>query len=543
MSSYKGFNYLATLGVNINDIIKAYTSRRIYRAPVNSFDGVMYDALKPYLSKDRRVAKQVERAIKDDRITKNFCDDTKLYEQAERFTDPHSFTKSMMNNVNYQAAWSILRDMLRKPEGKLKPLDINESTDISAIFSNPDASAGILAYPKHKDEAVDVIKKTALHIMQHYDTSFSLPAIALTRSQITDFMVDGEVNSKNIKYKTRLVMCVDAASVLVEQRLGQPLLDYVMKPMNQYAGGVDDSANQRFLLDFCSRKNWVSLDYSKFDATIQAWLIKDVFNFFAEYFPDSEKSAFEWISHNFIHMQLLMPDGRMYNLHKGIKSGSYFTQMVGSLCNMLMILTYLCYKFGHKSGDLRHVNISDVTAQLRSHRGDNPLWYTMMVMGDDNIIFTYDKLDMPEMSSYLKKNFSANITVEGEKAYTSGGPYDSPEFLKRRWKATGQEREPIEMWINLLHPERKRSYDGYSPYHILYGYYLTFKGTVCRFINEYELIGCMHKNEGLDALARIRLADLPGSLRFQILSRGIDRDELVKDLKRRHKRVGAKLVA
>jgi hypothetical protein len=532
---------LATLGVDINGIIKAYTSRRIYRAPVNSFDGVMYDALKPYLNKaNRRVAREVERAIKDKRITKKFCDTSKLYEQVERFTDPKSFTRSMQGNVNFEAAKLILRSMLPKPCGQLTPLEITAETDISTIFSNPDASSGILAYPLHKDKAADLIKEVALHIMEDYDQTFSLPAIALTRSQITDYIVDGKIDSSHIKYKTRLVMCVDAASVLVEQRLGQPILDCVMKGMNQYAGGVDDHANQRFLLDYCYGKNWVSLDYSKFDATIQGWLIKDVFNLLSEYYPESEKKAFDWISNNFINMQLLMPDGRMYNLHKGIKSGSYFTQMVGSLCNMLMILTYLCAKYGHPDGNQKCVDFKPVIAQLKSRRGDTPLWYTMMVMGDDNILFTYDELDMADLSAYLKHNFYANITVDGEKAFSRGTAYDAPDFLKRVWTNEGQMRDELEMWVNLLHPERERDYDGYSPYHILYGYFLTFRVSVRNYMNEYELIEGMHRSAGgLDALARIKLNDLPGSLRSQVMNRGIDRDNLVEELKMRRKLVKA----
>ena len=533
MSYQKGFDYLATLGVDTADIIANYTNRKLYREPSKYFDGKMYDAIKPVLLKrSPRVAKEIERAIHDKKITKQFCDTSKLDEQVLRFEDQSGFTKSMQGNCNYEAAWQILREMLPQPTGQLQPLCIDESTDIREVFSNPDASSGIIAYPAHKREAADRIKEVALHIMKEYDQNLSFPAIALTRSQITDYVVDGKVDSSGIKYKTRLVMCVDAASVLVEQRVGQPLLDYVMKPCHQYAGGSNDDEIREFLVRTCRGKNWVSLDYSKFDATIQAWLIKDVFNFLSEYYPPSERKAFEWISHNFIHMQLLMPDGRIHNLHKGIKSGSYFTQIVGSLCNILMILTYLVSKYGHPNGDKRTVDLAPVRTQLKARDSEFAKNFTMVAMGDDNILFTYDELDMKDLSTYLYHNFHAIVTVEGEKGYQRGTPMDAPSFLKRVWKQGGQEREEIEMWVNLLHPERKRDYSQYSPYHILYGYFLTFRGTMKNYYTSIELVKLMyHGQGGLSALARIKLNDLPGSFRSQVMNRGVNREQLVSQLK------------
>lgn len=532
LSYHKGFKYLASLGVDTNGIIASYTNRQTSRAVSKYFDGHLYDAIKPMLASNPKVAEQVRKAIKDEKITKQFCDHSKLYEQAERFTDPASFTKSMYNVDTYREAWKILRSLLPEPTGQLRPLIIDKDSDIESIFSNPEASSGIIAYPQHKREAKDRIKEVALHIMEEYDQDFSLPAIALTRSQITDFMNDkGEIDSSNINYKTRLVMCVDAATVLVEQRVGQPILDYVMKSCSQYAGGKDDNAIQRILLTNCKGKRWISLDYSKFDASIQPWLIYDIFRFLSEYYPASEKKAFEWIAHNFVNMQLLMPDGSMINLHKGIKSGSYFTQIVGSLANLLMILTYLVSKFAIRKRK-GYLDITPVLMQIESIYSKSPQCYTLMAMGDDNILFTTDEIDVNDLSNYLYHNFHAKVTVDGEKAVDSGLANEYPHFLKRVWKPSGQEREDVEMWVNLLHPERKRSYVGYSPYHILYGYFLTFQGTMKKYCTLTELCKLMNSaSGGIDALAQIKLNDLPGSLRSQILSRGVSRETLIRSIK------------
>lgn len=538
MSYQKGFNYLASLGVDTTSIMSNYVSKSRNREPINSFDGEMYDTIKERLMQvDQELAEQVEIACHDERITKNFCDTSKLYEQAVRFTAQETFTKSMLGNVNYEGAKSLLKEMLPKLNAPLIPLELSASTDISKIFSNPEASSGILAYPMHKSEAEDLIKQVALHIIEEYDERFSLPAIALTRSQITDYIVDGKVDASNIKYKTRLVMCVDAASVLVEQIYGQPLLDNVFKHLSQYAGGVDDGQICKFLTQYCRQKNWISIDYSKFDASIQGWLIKDAFNILSEYYGPEHGKAFSWIAHNFIHMQLLMPNGQMLDLHKGIKSGSYFTQMVGSMCNLLMILTFMCAEYGHPDGDLKNLNLERVRTQLRSPVSSHPHHFTMMAMGDDNIIFTYDKLDVKSLSTYLYHNFRATITLEGEKGFKSGGPDDAPSFLKREWKVSGQERDELEMWVNLLHPEYRRSYEGFSPSHILYGYYLTFEGSMRKYFKRDELMSMMSEADGgFQALARIKLNDLPGSLRFQVLSRGINRDNWAAKLERDYKR-------
>lgn len=538
MSYQRGNKVLAALGVDTQSIIQSYTKRNLNRKPENSFDGLMYDAIRPYLERaDKRLAEQVYQAILDDRITKNFCEESKLYEQVERFTDVKTFRRSMQGKDAYVWAWHILRSMFPNPEkNQLTPLTLDESTDVVSIFSNPDASAGYLAYPKHKREVPDLIKTVALEIMKSYDKTISFPAIALTRAQITDFIdEEGNLAPENIKYKTRLVMCVDAASVLVEQTFGQPILDCILKAQPQYAGGKDDYEIRNFLLRTCTGKRWVSLDYSKFDATIQGWLIKDVFSFLSEYYSEEHRLAFEWMTNNFINMQLLMPDGSLKNLHKGIKSGSYFTQIVGSICNILMILTYFCYKFGEKDGK-RILNVDRVYKELSSNIFPNNRRYlTIMSMGDDNIFFTRSKIDMKELSSYLFYNFGAIVTIEGEKGFDEGSPYDKPHFLKRLWTFQGQYREDLDMFINLLHPERKRSYDGFSPWHILFGYYLTFEGSMRRYFPKLELLELMDHNGGIGALSDIKLRELPGSLRSQIMNRGVSRDYMVQELNRDYK--------
>jgi hypothetical protein len=538
MSYQRGNLILADLGVDTMSITKSYTKRRLNRAVKKSFDGDMYDVIKPYLLKaDKHLASEVEKAVKDRRITKNFCIEKSLYDQIDRFTDLKSFRPSMQGKDAYEWAWQLICEIFPKPSRPLKPLVFSDPSDVNEIFSNPDASAGYLAYPKHKREVPELIFKVAQRIMQDYDRTISFPAIALTRSQISDFIDEnGNIDSKNIKHKTRLVMCVDAASVLVEQRLGQPLLDYIFKSQPQYAGGKNDYAIRDFLLRDCRGKRWVSLDYSKFDATIQNWLIRDVFTFLKRYFGPEEDVAFEWITNNFINMQILMPNGRIIDMHKGIKSGSYFTQIVGSLANLVMILTYMCYKFGTRQGN-RIINVDKVRDELMSYsRPNEPRFYTMVSMGDDNIFFTRSKIDMKELSSYLFHNFGAIITVEGDKGYDEGTRSDPPHFLKRTWTMNGQMREELDMIVNLLHPERRRSYKDYSPWHIIYGYHLTFEGTMRKIIPRDQIIVNLHdSNGGFNALSNIRLIELPGSLRSQILNRGVNRDDLVRNLERNHR--------
>lgn len=84
----------------------------------------------------------------------------------------------------------------------------------------------------------------------------------------------------------------------------------------------------------------VGIDIKDFDAHLQPWLIDAAFNIILENitFPNAlSKAAFHYSWYHLIHTPVIMPDGRLWITHLGMPSGSYFTQLIDSICNMICI--------------------------------------------------------------------------------------------------------------------------------------------------------------------------------------------------------------
>lgn len=51
------------------------------------------------------------------------------------------------------------------------------------------------------------------------------------------------------------------------------------------------------------------------------------------------KRAFQWIKHVFMNSKIMLPNGELYQLDGCIPSGSYFTQLIGSMINLVVTMT------------------------------------------------------------------------------------------------------------------------------------------------------------------------------------------------------------
>jgi hypothetical protein len=420
-------------------------------------------------------------------------------------------------NQNFKVAYEILDFLIGIPHGSLRPNLLNQGTDLREIFSNMQASAGVIAPGKRKDEAQAEILQVALKIKEDIKSrgvdfeNLWLPAVAFHRAQIGHFIVGGKVTSKWIKLKDRVVWGEDGASVAVQGQYARVFIDKLARTCHQYAGGKSSETISYMINSFCRGKYWVSTDFSKFDQTVPSWLIRRVFKLIKHRFPDECKRELDWIEYDFIHKKIIDYSGRLRRKDKGIPSGNYFTQVVGSFANLLMMFTYLASRCEGSSVKKKDY----VLEELRPLCRDNHQLATVFAMGDDNLIFTRTRFSIKEYSTYVKKNFG--MTIQPEKS--ASGATSDPEFLKRSWTRNGEWREPIEFFIQLIHPERDRAYDedGCSPYHILYGLFLTYKAMMSKFWTEEELIKGMLKSRSklkpLLTLGQGNQKYVPGALR------------------------------
>lgn len=98
---------------------------------------------------------------------------------------------------------------------------------------------------------------------------------------------------------------------------------------------------------------YITCDYSSFDTTIPAWMIRDVFSVIEEILdfshdsdghqlePNKEKGKFRKMINYFINTPIRNMDGRRFLKDHGVPSGSMFTNIIDTFVNMVVMMTIL----------------------------------------------------------------------------------------------------------------------------------------------------------------------------------------------------------
>lgn len=320
-----------------------------------------------------------------------------------------------------------------------------------------------------------------------------------TRNQSSSPFKNGKPNPK-WKKKTRLINVVDVWVIMAERMFSKHYQDW-LATMDWYAGGKNDIENNNIIQGFVSLFPYaITIDYSAYDQSISAWLIHDAFDIIEaamDFKTDEQRQLFKVIRMDFIHKVILDGNLNLRECHKGVPSGSMFTQIVDTLVNRLMVESYLNFK------------------GIENRK--------MIIMGDDNIIFTGVKLNPDDISGFIRRHFG--IEVNSTKMSTADlWEGDFPEFLSREWRPNGVYRDPYELIAKILCPEKFRDYKNnpmLKPEYVISGYvdsfYLgmaeIFDPLVFRKRYHIKKFSNLPKNE----LAAI-LPHLPGSVRVQYIT-------------------------
>lgn len=351
---------------------------------------------------------------------------------------------------HYENLWKYDRLILPKPQDPLLDLAISISTEafrlpqpintyhfgeLARVPFIPSSSAGWNYIGKKGDPGNHEIAISRAHLCLnwwHEDLSvlpsrqtFKYhPDLAWTRTQI------GTVEDPKI----RNVWAKAFENIILEGMTAYPLIQayraqgYPMPLGMNYFKRLPSMINQT-LFDGVNYNTGVGIDIKSFDSSIQPWLINESFNILENniIFPDIQsKWAYEYTKHFFIHTPIVMPDGRMWYKHLGIPSGSYYTQMIDSIANHIVI-TY---------------------AQLK-HYGRS---FKTYVLGDDSLFGVPIEFGIPSLD-FFKPHISAlGLTLHPEKGCIATRASDL-EFLGHSAYGTKVDRETAGMMRLALYPE------------------------------------------------------------------------------------------
>ena len=388
-------------------------------------------------------------------------------------------------NRHYQKSLKELKG--RFARFKLKSLQYRSDADIVNALPKTNTHSGwtyILSGKKKKGENLEEIlqKYTKEEEAALKSGSFNKPILPGTRTQVSGAFTDDGEFTGHCKHKTRVISMIDMNVIIAELKFAKPFQD-CFGGYDSYAGGKSSTAISQIIGNWRSEYgNWLSLDYSSFDQTISSWLIRDAFDIIASAFTEYDQELWNVVVNDFIHKNFVLPD-RVIHSDKGVPSGSMFTQIVDSIVNMLVIKTYL---------------------NSKGIKGD------MIVMGDDNLLFTRTEVGSEEISSYIRKCFG--LVVNPDKC-SSGKRWEDPNFLSRKWKANGQWRAPRILVSKMLFPERYRNYhEQVSPELVVYSYILEYRPAMDQLI---DVMRFEQENDFTDAdLRSVDSRYVPGALRY-----------------------------
>nr|APG78218.1 RdRp [Hubei partiti-like virus 48] len=295
---------------------------------------------------------------------------------------------SRPHGPRYEQALAQTRADFKVP--KVLPFHINDSIK---HFQHPDRSPG-LPYTKQgfkrKDEVDPNIIKQYVHNLKYgIYNKCTTPCNAVAKSMV----------GKSPKF--RLIWVYPAHMTFAEGMFAMPLIRAYQQLRGSYAIWVRFAKGDlRFLKSLRHPDNtWLGLDWSAFDSRVPAWLIRDAFAILRDNLDFSRYDTWgkptdghtldrlwKQVVDYFINTPVKLPSGRVLKKKQGVPSGSYFTSLIDSVCNSIVI----------------HYLLAE-TSYARDH-----LW----VLGDDCLVELSSSVNVSEMANVAEQVFGFTLNID-----------------------------------------------------------------------------------------------------------------------------------
>lgn len=351
---------------------------------------------------------------------------SKLYEALQQYSPANDHAVAFNDEVKHGISLAYAAFARRSDEPQLHVLPATEET-AHLVTSNPGGSAGVTNFGCKKRDSIDVALWRLREILKGQRACE--PCQAFKRTQFND--------------KTRLVWGFPYSQTLIEGLLAHTLNQRFQCSRTPMAYGLKSGViGTRLRVSSYRNKYAYSIDYSQYDSSIARSLIHVAFDILRTWFNLDEvepitgatvSRIFEVIEGYFIFTPIIMPDMYLYRgKNHGVPSGSYFTQIVDSIVNVIIA--------GAQSYHFKlNVGLED-----------------LMVLGDDQLFWSNHGVELNKIAYYVQRVFQVKAHGEEKSCIYH---YDEPvHFLGRDWTDGVPGRDINEVIQLMVYPETFRKY-------------------------------------------------------------------------------------
>lgn len=250
-------------------------------------------------------------------------------------------SKRFESSINFQAAYQLVRADLAQIH-HVRPIPSDQIDQVKWI---PSSAAGYTYIGKKRDNYTQarINASRALYEFRRYRNEYRfVPDKAYARSQL----------ALKAEPKIRHVWGRSFHNVLIEGLTGQPLMEKLLLHDVPIYIGHDlhkDMPATIIKIMQADKSYCYCIDFSGFDSSLPNWLIDQAWTILRgllQFNDRFEEDIFDFAENLFKNTPVIMPDGRLFMVQVGVPSGSLYTQLVDSICNLILIYAFQLEKFG-----------------------------------------------------------------------------------------------------------------------------------------------------------------------------------------------------